>query len=178
MPVTDLAGQRFGKLFVVEGAARDGYGRARWRCMCDCGTGVVVAANNLKTGNTAACGGCRSAHNKLPPGTSAFNCLIWRYKLSAKKRGIAWGLDSSEFQRLTKEPCSYCASPPAQTIRNGRDIYVFNGVDRISSASGYVHGNVAACCKTCNYAKGTMELEAFRAHVARMFAKMFGGSNG
>jgi hypothetical protein len=54
----DLTGQRFGKLVALE-LVETGR-RRKWLCACDCGGQSVVAADNLRTGNSTACGGCRT----------------------------------------------------------------------------------------------------------------------
>lgn len=55
-----LKGQKFGKLEVL-----DYYntisGRAMWKCRCECGNEVIVAANHLKSGHTKSCGCLQSA---------------------------------------------------------------------------------------------------------------------
>jgi hypothetical protein len=49
--VTDLTGQRFGRLLVV------GYKHSRyWNCLCDCGNIKTVRADALKEGKTKSCG--------------------------------------------------------------------------------------------------------------------------
>ena len=52
----DLAGQKFGRLTVVERAENAKFGQAKWKCLCDCGNTTVVNANNLKSGITKSCG--------------------------------------------------------------------------------------------------------------------------
>ena len=51
----NLAGQRFGKLLVIERAPNRGRNTA-WLCKCDCGESKVVPAYRLKSGRTASCG--------------------------------------------------------------------------------------------------------------------------
>lgn len=52
----DLTGQRFGKLVVLYRQGNCGK-CAAWVCQCDCGrTSHPIAARNLKTGHTTACG--------------------------------------------------------------------------------------------------------------------------
>lgn len=46
--VENLAGQKFHTLEAVEAAGRDHFGRVLWRCRCDCGNQVTLAAANLK----------------------------------------------------------------------------------------------------------------------------------
>lgn len=53
----DLSGQRFGYLTAIE---RDGslYGKAAWRCRCDCGEMKTLASTDLRTERVKSCG-CR-----------------------------------------------------------------------------------------------------------------------
>lgn len=53
--MTDLTGQRFGRLTALEvlGASR---GRRYWRCRCDCGGSIEALDYNLKSGRTRSCG--------------------------------------------------------------------------------------------------------------------------
>src|SRR5436190_19682968 len=53
----DITGQRFGRLIVIEIAARKGPGgRSLWLCRCDCESKVVAWGGNLRSGNTKSCG--------------------------------------------------------------------------------------------------------------------------
>lgn len=58
----DITGKRFGRLTAIEFAGRDGEGKTKWLCRCDCGNEVVVDAWNLKSGHTKSCG-CLIAEN-------------------------------------------------------------------------------------------------------------------
>jgi len=53
----NLAGQRFGKLVVVDRA--DGY---KWNCLCDCGQSKSVDTWNLTSGRQTSCGCVRRRH--------------------------------------------------------------------------------------------------------------------
>jgi hypothetical protein len=53
-PRLDLTGQTFGRLTVLELVG--GTGRPKWRCRCLCGNEKVVAAVELKNGDTRSCG--------------------------------------------------------------------------------------------------------------------------
>ena len=52
----DLTGQKFGRLTVIERAENDKNGRARWKCICDCGNEIIVASYNLIKTITRSCG--------------------------------------------------------------------------------------------------------------------------
>jgi hypothetical protein len=58
-----LAGQRFGLLNVISQSKHIGR-RIAWLCRCDCGTELIVAANNLSSGHTRSCGCVRKGVNK------------------------------------------------------------------------------------------------------------------
>jgi len=52
----DITGQKFGRLTAIECVASGTNQHAQWRCMCDCGTETIVAAQHLKQGTTKSCG--------------------------------------------------------------------------------------------------------------------------
>lgn len=52
----DLIGQKFGRLTVVAEAPNYKSGKARWRCVCDCGGETITATNQLRSGRTKSCG--------------------------------------------------------------------------------------------------------------------------
>lgn len=51
----DLAGQRFGRLVVVEQAGHRN-GVSLWRCLCQCGGSKEVTRLHLRSGGTQSCG--------------------------------------------------------------------------------------------------------------------------
>ena len=55
-----VKGQQFGMLTVLEKAGSTGR-ETIWRCRCECGNEVNVAASCLRSGNTKSCG-CLKAH--------------------------------------------------------------------------------------------------------------------
>lgn len=61
-PATELTGQVFGRLTVVERAERPAHRRDRaafWHCVCTCGTEKIVCGQSLTTGHSTSCG-CRN----------------------------------------------------------------------------------------------------------------------
>ena len=64
----DVTGQRFGKLTVLEMIYPDRKvsktGKAKCRCICDCGNETVVTLSQLSTGKTKSCGCLRSESAK------------------------------------------------------------------------------------------------------------------
>lgn len=53
----NMAGQRCGRLFVIDIAERAVNGTSiKWNCLCDCGIRTVVAGTALRSGKTKSCG--------------------------------------------------------------------------------------------------------------------------
>lgn len=80
--VTDLAGQRFGRLTVVRRVENSPAGAARWAVRCDCGTEKNVRSSQLTEGSTVSCGcylrevaGARVRTHGL---TNSFEFRSWR----------------------------------------------------------------------------------------------------
>ena len=64
MNKTEMIGQKFGRLTVVESAGKlphGGSNRSAFKCECECGNKKTVLAYKLKTGNTSSCGCIRAA---------------------------------------------------------------------------------------------------------------------
>lgn len=76
----DLTGRRFGRLTVVERVFPNLYGKAQWRCKCDCSNEIIACAGNLVKGNTTSCG-----------------C----YRLEQLREAIVHDLTGRRFGRLT-----------------------------------------------------------------------------
>ena len=54
----DLTGMRFGSITVISRApnSQKNHTQARWNCVCDCGTTMVVYGGHLKRGEKTSCG--------------------------------------------------------------------------------------------------------------------------
>lgn len=56
MQCVDMAGKRYGRLFVLRRAGSNKDGLALWLCKCDCGNMCVVEGAKIRKGNTRSCG--------------------------------------------------------------------------------------------------------------------------
>ena len=79
------------------------------------------------------------------------------------RRGLDFELDEATFDALRARGCAYCG------LRD--DAHV--GIDRVSSALGYLQGNCTGCCSSCNFMKKAVSLDAFLA-MARAVAQKSG----
>ena len=52
----EIKGRKFGKLLAEECVGQNEYKNYLWRCLCDCGSRVIVPATRLLTGETQSCG--------------------------------------------------------------------------------------------------------------------------
>jgi hypothetical protein len=97
--------------------------------------------------------------------------MLKQYRGSARSRGLAWELTDEQFDRITSEDCHYCGCVPNMVNRGaGRSSgeYIYNGIDRVDNAQGYLMGNVVPCCSVCNHAKKNMSYGEFMAWIARL----------
>jgi len=161
-------GNRYGRWTVLEYAGVIKR-KASWLCRCDCGNEVVVPGVSFRSGNSRSCGCLAKELNSLPDGEGAFNALFRSYKQAARRRKLVWKIEKEQFHTLTRQTCHYCGIKPSQEYHTGRregehvgnGVYIYNGIDRLNPALGYVLENVVACCSRCNYAKREMSLEEF-----------------
>lgn len=175
--VADLSGQRFGMLLVVKEEGRDRQGGKTWLCQCDCGRTSTPSTGRLRMGVSTSCG-CRRGPSmakaneakRIGEGQSAANVLRHAYLAGARNRGHAWGLSKEDFLRLTAGDCYYCGASPAQRFKppNCWSAYIYNGIDRVDNALGYVEANCVSCCTSCNKTKGRVS----RQIIERAFFKL------
>lgn len=52
----DIAGQKFGRLTVIEPLGDPNYVHTKWRCICECGKEVTPRCDGLRSGNSKSCG--------------------------------------------------------------------------------------------------------------------------
>jgi len=62
MKKIDRAGQKYGRLLVLEDVGRNKYRHVLWKCRCDCGKEKTISAGDLVSGRVNSCG---CLHNKL-----------------------------------------------------------------------------------------------------------------
>lgn len=150
--VEELKGNKYGRLTAIEFHSKDKYGRARWECLCSCGTTKIVEAQHLKSGKIVSC----SCLNREKASK--------RMKVLAKTHGASyepWFSNySSMVTRTTKEE-SESYKYYDNIITEGEKIerswledpYEFHkhigdkpsknhSIDRIDNSKGYVIGNV------------------------------------
>lgn len=100
-------------------------------------------------------------------GGSAISTRMARYRISAKKKGLVWGL-TTIFEEITARECNYCGSPPGNVQKHAGKLFRYSGIDRVDNSQGYTPDNCVACCMPCNFAKGKLGAADFLEWVDRM----------
>lgn len=85
--------------------------------------------------------------------------LLGQYKSSARARRDDWTISDDLARHILRSACSYCEMPANPEL---------NGIERLDSETGYVEGNVVACCKFCARAKGVFSTEEFRGWIKNL----------
>ena len=107
MKLIDLAGQRFGRLLVVERQGSSG-NQSSWKCRCDCGAETVVVKQSLKSGTTRSCGCLQrelSSERRKKHGMSGRNRL---YNAWLNMRGRCYDQGDVKFKDYGGRGISVC----------------------------------------------------------------------
>jgi hypothetical protein len=143
MAISDLSGERFGRVTVMWPAGRHD-GRIYWMASCDCGTYFPTRSDALKDGRTPSCGCQRRerAARGLPhmrhglagtPEHDAFNCAKQRCTNPNDKGYKNYGGRGIEFRFDSFEEFYACLGPKPTPLHS---------IDRINNDGHYEAGNV------------------------------------
>lgn len=132
-PATDLVGQRFARLLVLERAANT-RGNVNWHVICDCGTQKTATSAHLVHGQAKSCG-C------LCSGTSTRLIRQADFRVAgelAPRRGLVWKRDGGT--------CHLCQ-------KNVDGAWHMDHVISLAEYGPHCMDNVAVSCVDCNLAK-------------------------
>jgi hypothetical protein len=157
----DLAGQRFGKLVVVEDTGRRKSRRPIWKCVCDCGNRVEALGKYLLCGDTKSCGCIAqgNAHNRdaVAEITKSFWTPIVK---QAIRRGIPFEITREDAWTVYRKQNGCCAlsGVPIEFSTNIRDQRGTQtaSLDRVDNMRGYCIDNVQWVHKKLNIMKNVM----------------------
>lgn len=174
----DLTNQRYGHLTVLGISGKTPRGQSIWGCLCDCGNHKDVRGYHLKGEKIRSCG-ClkRETVNIKWSGCGEIARWVWnRYRISAKRRKIEFGLTAEDMWKLAVSQDKKCSLTGETLIFVSDQRYQKNSnasLDRIDSSKGYVSGNIQWVTKNANIAKQKMPQEEFIG-VCRAVVKKFG----
>jgi hypothetical protein len=83
------------------------------------------------------------------------------YKRTANLKQLDFSISFEEYLLLTEKECYYCS-----VIQNNG----FNGIDRKDQTLGYEVNNCVACCKMCNYIKGSLSEQTFLKRITNILS--------
>jgi len=137
-------------------------------CICDCGKQITTSLIRAKS-----CG-CLQRDNLAERSRKelgwASKRAMWNYyRTNAKARDYSWELEYDQFLKLIQMPCEYCGVEPSDLFETpDGDKCVKSGIDRVNNVIGYHIDNVVPCCKICNRAKGTLDIDTFKKWISRI----------
>lgn len=143
--ITDLIGQRFGRLLVTGYAGKDKGNHSKWACLCDCGGVKTVIGYNLKSGAIQSCGCLRSENagnlNKTHGGSNSRLYSIYCNMISRTEnpRASAYGVYGGRGIAICQEwRCGFSAFRKWALANGYRDDL---SIDRIENDKGYFPEN-------------------------------------
>lgn len=155
---SDIKGQRFGKLVVVEPVAERRNGAVLWLCRCDCGKDTLATVAYLRNGKISC--GCarRRKHQFGDPGFLEYKMLC-SAKERAKSKKIKFNLTINDIGKIP----AVCPLLGIPLVKNkGRVGFDSPSIDRIDNSKGYVCGNVWIISYKANTIKRNYSLDEFR----------------
>lgn len=170
--IEDNIGRRFGNRIVLGQAPKSKTGLAqRWVTKCDCGHIAPAIAAYLFQGRIQRCVKCTTDAQTGPKagnwkgGKHTPLTHYNKFKRSASRRGLEWGLSISDIDALFERQQARCAlSGALLTFDHGDGATAGPGnasLDRINSRHGYIAGNVQLVTKDVNMGKQCLTNEAF-----------------
>ena len=84
------------------------------------------------------------------------------FQTQARSRGIGVTITAETYAEVVTAVCVYCGTRPEGKLL---------GVDRLDSSGIYEDSNIAACCATCNFMKGTLSVAEFLAKIREVAAR-------
>jgi len=139
---TDLVGQRFGRLLVVE-YVESRYGTPYWLCRCACGKEKAICGKSLKRGVTKSCG-CWNKELTMARATTHGKSRTPQYSMwySAKRRAKQKGLEFDLRAEDIRIP-EYCPLLGLKLVPGKRKkTWNSPSLDRFDSTKGYTRDNI------------------------------------
>ena len=169
--ITDLTGQKFGKLTVIK---KDedyisplGRKLKRWICKCDCGNSISVIGNELKKNKAKQCKKCRCKAKQINGYISSnYFCNL---KRNAKIRDIYFDpkIDRKYLWELFLKQNKKCALSnlpihfSERSRRREPGDETTSSLDRIDNSKGYIKNNIQWVHKHINQMKWDLNQKDF-----------------
>jgi hypothetical protein len=129
--------------------------------------------------------GCKKLKPRIENKTTIIKVLFNSYRRNARNCRREFALTFNQFKELVNSPCIYCGTIDIKRQNRGdrraginKEFYTkeeVNGIDRIDNEKGYVEGNVAPCCKACNFMKRDLNKEEWLSQIKHIYEHIFLG---
>jgi len=169
--------KRYGKLRVISEVGKNKHRRLLFRCLCDCGSEIVISGDQLSSGKTKSCGCLRYETvptNKIGDRSYAIHKKHYGFLVKRHtKIDINEPISFDRFLELSNGRCHYCSSDDkkilSDRIKNSDVSVECMGIDRMNSGIGYTSDNSVSCCTGCNNSKMDLSYEQFKSHIEKIF---------
>ena len=152
----NIKGKKFARLTVLEDVGRYG-GGVLWKCQCECGAILNVAAQPLKSGRTKSCGCYRRDTMRQKMTThgetgSVRYAMLKNAKERAASKNISFSLTISDIPVIPKL-CPILGVPLIVRADNKGFTPLSPSLDRVVPSLGYVIGNIQVISHCANVIK-------------------------
>ena len=99
----------------------------------------------------------------------AQNASYARFVADSTSRQLNCEITDTMYEYIISQPCFYCKNQSSIECKAESRGIGARGIDRLDATVGYVCGNFASCCKTCNMMKNTMSVADFFVHLQSVY---------
>jgi hypothetical protein len=173
-PTINLAGQRFGKLTVLNNPPiLKRSGNLNWKCKCDCGKIIIICETTIKSGRkrpkSCGCMVKNYKHGLSQGGKMASNYIMWRSaKIRAKRANRTFTIMPNDI--VIPDKCPLLDIPISTTNHKTQDNCA--SLDRIDNSRGYDPKNVWVISYKANRTKNNLSLAELKMLVERYEQKL------
>lgn len=176
MELSDIVGQVFGRLTVVEHSRTERYANPKYQridyfylCRCQCGETAVVKRNDLRANHTKSCG-ClklrRGGKHHSWTGHGDISGRMWAsIRSKAKSRGLTFEITIEDAWKQFQAQSGCCCLTGWPLEMKGTKARNWNdktaSLDRVDNTKGYTPDNIQWLHKDVNWMKGSFTTDRF-----------------
>lgn len=141
---SNLIGQKFGRLTVIERLENTKNGKTRWLCKCDCGNETIVQGNNLKNKHVKSCGCLNKELTRQRNKKYNKYDLSGEYGIGYTSKGEPFYFDLEDYDKI-KNYCWYIneSNYVRTRINKYQQIYMHQLVLSDSTEVDHIHGELS-----------------------------------